>query len=204
MLGILNDLWVFDVSLGQWKWELGTKSLNDQGSYGTLGVFHPSNLPPARSLFGSFDDQQTDDIYIFAGTLAATPRCLTDMWVLRSNLTFTSASSGGKSTVHGPSNAYKTATSIGPNVNSSTTKAEPDKIQDSQSIIVYSSIGAVCLVLLGLASFAFYRRGYLQFTTTKQSSVNTTSFNTQTAINGTVALAPLTNLFNKVSINLNI
>lgn len=45
--GPLNDLWRF--SGGEWTWVGGAEVRNNSGSYGTLGVPAPTNLPPSRA-----------------------------------------------------------------------------------------------------------------------------------------------------------
>ncbi|HKJ30832.1 MAG TPA: LamG-like jellyroll fold domain-containing protein [Balneolales bacterium] len=45
---ILNDLWCYDVSSGQWTWVSGTNLKNQAGDFGTKGVSDSNNMPSAR------------------------------------------------------------------------------------------------------------------------------------------------------------
>ena len=46
---LLNDLWMFDPSLGLWSWEGGSNTGRAQGVYGTQGTASASNVPGART-----------------------------------------------------------------------------------------------------------------------------------------------------------
>ena len=46
--GILNDLWKFDPSDGEWIWISGSDTINQPGVYGTKGVADPANIPGAK------------------------------------------------------------------------------------------------------------------------------------------------------------
>ena len=45
-LGYLNDLWRFDGT--NWTWISGSNLQNQGGTYGTIGVPNPANVPGAR------------------------------------------------------------------------------------------------------------------------------------------------------------
>ena len=82
-----NDLWVFDPVQLKWNWVSGTNIPNHAGSYGTLGVSSPTNLPPAR--YGAVawwgDDNR---FYMFAGHRYPAP-AFGDLWVYTPDTTCT-------------------------------------------------------------------------------------------------------------------
>jgi hypothetical protein len=43
-----NDLWRYEISTGLWTWMHGDSTALSNGSYGIIGVAHPSNEPPCR------------------------------------------------------------------------------------------------------------------------------------------------------------
>ncbi len=43
-----NDLWKYNLSSGNWTWIGGSNTINQSGSYGTLGVPSTTNIPGAR------------------------------------------------------------------------------------------------------------------------------------------------------------
>ncbi len=53
--GLLNDLWNYDISTGQWTWVSGSKTANQSGNYGTLNVPLGTNIPGARADFHVLD-----------------------------------------------------------------------------------------------------------------------------------------------------
>ncbi|MBK7666877.1 MAG: T9SS type A sorting domain-containing protein [Sphingobacteriaceae bacterium] len=64
--GQLNDFWVYNPTTNNWTWMKGNKTLNNTGTYGTLGVASLSNYPGARSYSGSWTDA-TGDLWLFGG-----------------------------------------------------------------------------------------------------------------------------------------
>jgi N-acetylneuraminic acid mutarotase len=76
----LNDLWKY--SGGQWTW-MGGANVNDQkGTYGTLGVPDPTNIPGARTQGAAWSDAAGDG-WLFGGVgwdSAGTPGQLNDLW----------------------------------------------------------------------------------------------------------------------------
>jgi hypothetical protein len=60
----LNDLWKY--SGGQWTWVGGSNIANQQGSYGTVGVAAPGNIPAARSGAVSWMDT-SGNFWLFGG-----------------------------------------------------------------------------------------------------------------------------------------
>lgn len=61
-----NDLWKFDVALGQWVWMDGNSTVNALSSYGNLGITANSNDPGARSAAVSWSDL-AGDLWLFGG-----------------------------------------------------------------------------------------------------------------------------------------
>jgi N-acetylneuraminic acid mutarotase len=49
-LGFLNDLWKYTPSTSQWAWVSGSNAVNQNGSYGTLGVAAGTNVPGGREM----------------------------------------------------------------------------------------------------------------------------------------------------------
>ncbi|MEO5569734.1 MAG: kelch repeat-containing protein [Bacteroidia bacterium] len=47
--GVHGDLWKYNPITNQWIWVKGNGTVNDPGSYGTIGVASQSNRPPARA-----------------------------------------------------------------------------------------------------------------------------------------------------------
>lgn len=46
--GEFNDLWKYDISIGQWTWVSGGNSISQSGTYGTKGVANAANKPGSR------------------------------------------------------------------------------------------------------------------------------------------------------------
>lgn len=61
-----NDLWKFDISAKQWAWMGGSNTLNQPGTYGTLGVAAVGNIPGGRSNSSSWTDK-SGNFWIFGG-----------------------------------------------------------------------------------------------------------------------------------------
>jgi N-acetylneuraminic acid mutarotase len=80
--GDLNDLWEFNPSTGEWTWMGGSKTINQSGIYGTLGLANTSNIPGARQNAMSWTDIY-GNFWLFGGegydsTGAQGP--LNDLW----------------------------------------------------------------------------------------------------------------------------
>ena len=56
--GLLNDVWEFNATTRQWTWKGGGNitAASQAGSYGTLGVAAPTNIPGARQSVASWID----------------------------------------------------------------------------------------------------------------------------------------------------
>ncbi|MDI1355870.1 MAG: kelch repeat-containing protein, partial [bacterium] len=55
-IGLLNDLWRYNISSGQWTWMKGTNSINQLGAYGVQGVSSATNVPGSRQSSFSWVD----------------------------------------------------------------------------------------------------------------------------------------------------
>lgn len=60
----LNDLWKY--STGQWTWMSGSNSVNQLGSYGTLGTAAANNVPGARVAGATWTDA-SGNLWLFGG-----------------------------------------------------------------------------------------------------------------------------------------
>ncbi len=79
--GNLNDLWTFDPASGEWTWVGGSDTVNQPGSYGTLGVAAPGNWPGARSNGAYFVQNGTVWVYGGEGTPGSSGTVkLDDVW----------------------------------------------------------------------------------------------------------------------------
>jgi N-acetylneuraminic acid mutarotase len=80
--GYLNDLWKF--SNGQWTWVSGSKTIEQQGVYGTRGVPSASNTPGARDRSAYWKDS-SGNFWMFGGTgydSTMSAGELNDLWML--------------------------------------------------------------------------------------------------------------------------
>jgi N-acetylneuraminic acid mutarotase len=65
-VGVLNDLWRFAPSTGQWTWVSGSSSDNASGAYGTQGAVSISTVPGARQAASSWIDS-SGHLWLFGG-----------------------------------------------------------------------------------------------------------------------------------------
>ena len=65
--GVLSDLWKFSTNTGQWIWISGPNTIRHEGSYGTIGVPHPNNLPRSREN-GAIWIDPNDNLWLFGGS----------------------------------------------------------------------------------------------------------------------------------------
>ncbi len=102
--GPLNDLWEF--AAGQWTWVSGSNESYQAGSYGTIGVPSPSNVPDSRYGGVSWKDA-SGNFWLFGGygSTFQSAGFLNDLWEY----------SGGEWTWMGPihSNSYDQPGSYG-------------------------------------------------------------------------------------------
>ena len=76
--GDMNDLWEFNPSTKEWAWMSGSNTAGAIGSYGTLGVASPSNVPGARSPGVSWIDR-SGNLWLFGG-YSYKSGSLNDLW----------------------------------------------------------------------------------------------------------------------------
>jgi hypothetical protein len=81
--GLLNDLWKYSPSTGQWTWVGGSNTINAAGTYGTQGVAAAANVPPARDSAASWTDAG-GNVFVFGGEVFDVPthtyHRLNDLW----------------------------------------------------------------------------------------------------------------------------
>jgi PKD repeat protein len=77
---VRNDLWKYCVASGQWTWLKGDTILNPAGSWGTLGVPSPTNVPNGRGGSVGWSDQ-SGKIYMFGGSPGGYVNPYNDLWV---------------------------------------------------------------------------------------------------------------------------
>jgi N-acetylneuraminic acid mutarotase len=63
---LLNDLWQYSASAGQWTWVGGASLAGAFGNYGTLGNAAASNVPGARTGASSWIDA-SGKVWLFGG-----------------------------------------------------------------------------------------------------------------------------------------
>ena len=80
-MGLLNDLWKY--SNGEWTWASGANLINQNGMYGTQGMFGPGNSPGARFEACSWVDEK-GNLWLFGGfgvPASGTEGNLNDLWM---------------------------------------------------------------------------------------------------------------------------
>jgi N-acetylneuraminic acid mutarotase len=80
--GLLNDLWKYTPSTGEWTWMSGGNLKNQWGFYGTKGVPVAGNVPGARGDAVSWTDSN-GNLWLFGGyglDAAGSPGRLNDLW----------------------------------------------------------------------------------------------------------------------------
>jgi N-acetylneuraminic acid mutarotase len=81
-VSLLNDLWKFSTSSGQWAWVSGSNTAATVGTYGTLGTSAATNVPGGRLESSSWIDS-SGNLWLFGGVgFAATGNAntLNDLW----------------------------------------------------------------------------------------------------------------------------
>ncbi|MBK9965893.1 MAG: hypothetical protein IPP07_13705 [Holophagales bacterium] len=76
-----NDLWKYDPGIGQWSWMGGSDTFDQTGTYGTLGVPAPGNVPGARHDSVTWRDG-SGNLWLFGGDgySASGAGLLNDLW----------------------------------------------------------------------------------------------------------------------------
>jgi hypothetical protein len=78
--GLLNDLWKYNTSNGQWTWVSGSNQINQNGVYGTVGT--PGGAPGGRQSMVSWLDK-SGNFWIFGGfnlSGSGTQDAFNDLW----------------------------------------------------------------------------------------------------------------------------
>ena len=65
-IGVLNDLWKYNIASGQWTWVSGADTNDQQGVYGAKGTAAASNVPGARERAVSWIDA-AGNLWLFGG-----------------------------------------------------------------------------------------------------------------------------------------
>jgi N-acetylneuraminic acid mutarotase len=81
-LGLLNDLWVYNIAAGTWTLVGGSNLANQTGVYGTQGTAAASNIPGGRQIAMSFVDA-SGNFWLFGGfdlDSKGNPAALNDLW----------------------------------------------------------------------------------------------------------------------------
>jgi N-acetylneuraminic acid mutarotase len=76
--GVMNDLWEYSPSAGQWTWVDGSNTVNSTGSYGTKGTATTSNQPPSRQVDAGWVDA-AGNFWVMGGISNAGPT-YNDLW----------------------------------------------------------------------------------------------------------------------------
>lgn len=74
-----NDMWKYDVSLGQWVWMAGSSQLNQAATYGTQGVADSLNVPSGRSSYCKWQDAD-GNFWLFGGGNWNSAQYYADLW----------------------------------------------------------------------------------------------------------------------------
>ncbi len=81
-VGVLNDLWRFNIASQTWVWMSGANAVNASGVYGTQGVAATTNVPGARQAAVSWTDG-SGNLWLFGGQdtdTSPTQGYLNDLW----------------------------------------------------------------------------------------------------------------------------
>jgi N-acetylneuraminic acid mutarotase len=65
-IGNLNVLWEFNPSTNEWTWMGGSSTINQAGTYGTLGTPASENIPGGRATASTWTDS-TGNLWLFGG-----------------------------------------------------------------------------------------------------------------------------------------
>ena len=85
--GLLNDLWEFTPSTGQWAWVSGSKQASQPGVYGTLNQPAATNVPGARNQAVTFTDKN-GNLWLYGGQgfdSAGISGNLGDLWMFNTS-----------------------------------------------------------------------------------------------------------------------
>lgn len=79
-----NDLWKYSTATGEWTWVSGSDIISQHGTYGTLGVANPANVPGAR--YGAYTwIDASGKFWLFGGygwdAASGSDSYLNDLWM---------------------------------------------------------------------------------------------------------------------------
>jgi N-acetylneuraminic acid mutarotase len=80
--GMLNDVWKYSPSAGEWTWVSGSDAVGAAGTYGTQGVPAPGNMPGAREGAAAWTDG-AGQLWLFGGLATdanQNPLEFNDLW----------------------------------------------------------------------------------------------------------------------------
>jgi Galactose oxidase, central domain/Kelch motif len=77
--GVLNDLWKYSPSSGEWAWMSGSPTGNTTGNFGTQGVPSGGNVPGSRSQATTWIDS-AGNLWLFGGLYLSANGPLNDLW----------------------------------------------------------------------------------------------------------------------------
>ncbi len=79
--GELNDLWEYNPVTSEWTWQSGSNLIDGLGSYGTLGLADPSNVPGARGVSATWTDA-SGNLWLFGGNgpISGANGSFSDLW----------------------------------------------------------------------------------------------------------------------------
>lgn len=84
--GYMNDLWKYSITNNTWTWMAGDSLTGKQGSYGSKGVFAPTNNPPCRGDGSSCRwTDNNGDFWLFGGYNSGT-QFRNDLWKYSTSL----------------------------------------------------------------------------------------------------------------------
>ena len=78
--GPKNDLWMYDVSLGQWIWMSGEQGLEGGSVYNGISLFAPSNVPAARAECDGTWVDSIGNLWLFGGCNSIM-QAFDDLWM---------------------------------------------------------------------------------------------------------------------------
>ncbi|MCC6370616.1 MAG: T9SS type A sorting domain-containing protein [Bacteroidia bacterium] len=80
--GLMNDLWKYTVSTGNWTWFRGSNAPNSFGWYGTMGTPASNNDPGSRYYSTGFNVDNQGNLWMFGGYgySASSASRLNDLW----------------------------------------------------------------------------------------------------------------------------
>lgn len=81
--GNLGDLWKYNPQTNEWTWMSGHNTVDQNGTYGTLGVSSGTNMPGCRHACGTWTDSN-GNFWLFGGkgydATSTTDNFLNDLW----------------------------------------------------------------------------------------------------------------------------